>query len=470
MEICRFLSLFVLFFVVRSYALSQEELDSAINHENMRIADINAIRQKYAPDTSALVKIFLNDAPFMIKKLNEIKVSDKILNDYVSRLVQERAEDKERIDKLLDERISSVEIGGKKYNTPDSCLNWLISEINNARIPEIEPNFLRDSLKADMERYVSKFINEGKELGIEIQNLCDELLGGNFKNLKKMINFTLDYNKFASGSVVLRDSLSACLMVSFLPLDPISVIDILYYTAEYKALYNNSNKIIGLINRHSFSRRNEEEEHIKAFEKKIYPIDNHLDSIAASLKILLSNKQERMKLGKDTAFVNKYVGNRLYLRALLGDTQSENKLIESYKNDTTFIGRREKLRELVFVNSPKAIKTVVESFNDEIYNKRSCSTSIRVPIINELSRIYQDDKNLRKLTDVECFLPLGATYPFRAPRYFSLRTGMEPSWTADYVKSILNWIKKEFNIIPNGGNKSLRLQKNDMGCGIGIET
>jgi len=432
-----------------------------------RVERFNEIRRKYKPDTPALAKIFINNAPVMIKNLNDVIVPDSILNEYVLQQIENRQELKNRIDRQADEFLYFLKGEGRRWVQSDSMLNLQISSINERRIPDMAPNRLRDSITDDIKHHINKFIGEKRNFADNIQKLYDEFLDGDFVGMRSMINIILDYNKFVSGSTVMRDSLATYLLVSFLPLNVSLAMDVLYYATEYKNLYDNSSKIIKLIDFYCLSRRNDEEELFKEFDRRAISWTNRPDSIGGALKVLLSDRQERLKLAKDTSFVRKYVGNRLYLQALLGDTIAENRLISYYKNDMTFLGRRELLRQLVFVNSPKTIKAVVESFNDEIYDS-PCSASIRVPIINELSRIFSEKKILKRLTEVEPFLPLGSTYPFRTPVFFSPQTGVEPRWTAEYVKSVLNWIKKEFNVVPAGNNKTFRLQKSDRGCTIGI--
>ena len=404
-------------------------------------AKVKDIKEKYTfSDTSNLVKIFLDNVPVMIKNLKEkqIAVPDSVNENYI-RLVSE------------------------------PYLSWL---------------------------------EKNKEMAFDynMQKLYNDLLTGNIINMKydgirndeigkmkfmssELRDVMLDYNRDIERSVVLHDSLSAYIISSFLSLYKMYMLNVLYYRANYKVLRDNSNIIMGAVNNY-FNMQKEFDlleiwSNNEYKEKDMIPRlgempwadiwapyhrykEREEDSLYTALKILLANKQERAKLLKDTIFVKRYVGNQLYLLATLGDTQAEDKLIKAYQADKTFKGRRNILRQLVFVNTPKTINAVVTSFNDEIYD-HPCSASIRVPIINELSRLYPDEKILRRLTETKFDADKKPTYPFFYTRSV-WDCGKEPNWTAEYVQSVLNWIKKKFNITPNGGNKSLRLQKSDKGC------
>jgi hypothetical protein len=396
------------------FAQPQRDLEHELYRAGERKAD--EIRQKYAPDTVAFVRTFLDNVPTMIKRLREKEKEIEIKDSVAWRLYTHRLNSNPR---------NAFEYG--------------------------------------------------------VQKLYDELSTGNLENVNGLLGVMVRYNTRVANSVILRDSLTVYLIASFASFRnqqrDLRAIRTLYYTADYETLRTNSDVIMRWVNSY-LSMQNEfkqlkkwwDNEHYEAgieplFERVSWYHTLEADYVAVALRILLSSEEERAKLAKDTVFLKERGGGRLYLRAALGDTEAEDELIEEYRNETTFNGRREILRQLLFVNSHRSITAALEGFSDEIYD-HPCSASVRVSIINQLSRLYPDEEKFRRLTETD-ILDGTPTYPFTAGTPFT--SGTEPDWVAEYVESILSWMKESFNVIPSGGNKTLRLQKYDRGgCRIGV--
>jgi hypothetical protein len=362
----------------------------------------------------------------------------------------------------------------------NNSLPWL--EINKIIIPEVSKVeakfgvFDTMSVLKNFAENCQNMINNIKKVNAttdDLEKICIDLNKNNLKSvdIKEYFDVIISYNGSIEKSEVLHDSLAMKVLIPLLLFErpDIGIIDRsrkisnfiyerFYYSTNYHLLHINSKNILNHINRY-ISEREELEKIQKTFlslrgNSEAYSFRmTGRDSIVIALKILLSDKEERAAIAKDT-ILEKYIGKQYYLHALLGNKIAEEDLILSHKYNTRFDERRKFIRQMVFINSPKTINAVLESFNDDVYDI-SCPASIRIPIINEMSRLYPQEPILRKMTNPkikESFFSFGAPKP-------------EPEWTLKYVESVLDWIKNEFGIIPSGDNKSLQLYKNGRGCG-----
>ena len=275
------------------------------------------------------------------------------------------------------------------------------------------------------------------------------------RNSGDVIMASLIYNAISQDSKnTLKDSLAMQSIIATIPFS-LQATRVLYENAAYPGLQKYRNEILSAIEKR------------KLFDDSS---ERTKDTALVALKIFLSNKQEREIIRKDTTLWG-VIQNQDHLLALLGDPIAENRLIERYNNTKSFSEIRRTARNLVFVNSPKTIRALLNNFNEDVF-LCGCMESIRVPIINELYRLYPDERLLGRLD--QYFIGYShkladsswADWEWHAKRVkeaglpFEDWTGI---WIPDYVKFVLNWIKKKYNIIPPKTNKPLALHK-DM-CG-----
>lgn len=325
---------------------------------------------------------------------------------------------------------------------------------------------LPDSLVGRVVEYVGRDL----KFSIITRNIDSDVLGRDKEIMKAAYEESLDTLKRNSGNVIkasliynaivqdsrntLKDTFA---MQTIIPLIPFSyqATKVLYENAAYPVLLKYKKEILAAIEKR------------KLFENEFNRND---DTALVALKIFLSNKQERELIRKDTT-LSKVLQNQDHLLALLGDEIAENRIINRYNNTISFNEIRKAIKELVFVNSRRTIKALLYNFNEDVFYC-DCMVSIRVPIINELYRLYPDEHLLGRLDQYfigyDNGLADSSWYSWedfaKEVKEKGLRledyTGI---WISDYIKSVLAWIKRKYDIIPPKTDTPFVLHK-DM-CG-----
>jgi hypothetical protein len=146
------------------------------------------------------------------------------------------------------------------------------------------------------------------------------------------------------------------------------------------------------------------------------------------LCLLNLSVQDKKKL-LDTKYLPEYV------RARLGDTTAENKLMSEYLSANTkklFYVRKRLVDEMGTVATPRTIRFLVRVFNDTIYGSDCGKASIAACIIPKLGRLNPDNQLLTDQYEKVIH------YPQRS----------SPQESTAYLKKVIDWMKKTYSVAP----------------------